>query len=616
MRWSFPSNNNGEINGIGHSGIETFQGSPLKSLAREICQNSLDASLNGMMTEIEFKTFQINNSDLPDVESLENAFIKSEEFWKDQKVRKTKDFLARGINTLTDETISFLRISDFNTTGLRGSRGEFNTPWCNLTKSSGASDKVGTAGGSFGIGKFAPFACSSLRTVFYNTLDDLGETAFQGISRIISFKDDSGEITTGVGFCGGENNTPVVRNISLDPSFSRETSGTDIYVSGFIYHKTNWKELIISSILDGFLYAVFDNKLKVIVEDVVIDKTTLPELLDDYAELVTENADKYYNVLTSPKTTWFEENFFNKGLIRLGLIIEEDYPRSVAMIRKSGMKIMDRKGISGIIPFAGVMLILGDDINDFLRQIENPQHTKWEPDRAVGHEALARTYKKALGDFIKAKLGELRGEEESDEIDPSIGEYLPDETNPSDNEKRKETISDKVKDVQVKKVQRAASFKEKAEGKEIGLDEGSDGSPSKGSGNKEKTETKGGNGAGEQQGEGYGSETAPSDLKFKAITPQSLRFVCLDKSEGRYAISFIPSAPTENGHLEIYLSAETQLYRAPLTHAKCLTHSGISLESNVIKGLKYQENKQIRLLITLNYHDLCSMEVKAYGLEA
>ena len=37
MRWSFPSNNNGDVNGISNSGVETFQGTPLKSLAREIC---------------------------------------------------------------------------------------------------------------------------------------------------------------------------------------------------------------------------------------------------------------------------------------------------------------------------------------------------------------------------------------------------------------------------------------------------------------------------------------------------------------------------------------------------------------------------------------------------
>ena len=64
----------------------------------------------------------------------------------------------------------------------------------------GASDKSGTAGGSFGIGKFAPFACSDFRTVFYSTLDKDGVKAYQGVSRLTSFRTASGMVTQGTGF--------------------------------------------------------------------------------------------------------------------------------------------------------------------------------------------------------------------------------------------------------------------------------------------------------------------------------------------------------------------------------------------------------------------------------
>lgn len=40
--WNFSSNNNEKISVISEAGIETFRGKQLKSLAREICQNSLD----------------------------------------------------------------------------------------------------------------------------------------------------------------------------------------------------------------------------------------------------------------------------------------------------------------------------------------------------------------------------------------------------------------------------------------------------------------------------------------------------------------------------------------------------------------------------------------------
>ena len=58
VKWRFPSNDNGENKGINDSGVATFKGTPLKSLAREICQNSLDAMAEGEdKVRIEFSMF-------------------------------------------------------------------------------------------------------------------------------------------------------------------------------------------------------------------------------------------------------------------------------------------------------------------------------------------------------------------------------------------------------------------------------------------------------------------------------------------------------------------------------------------------------------------------------
>ena len=159
--WNFPSNNHGQIVGIADSGVETFKGTPIKSLAREICQNSLDACANSELpVEIEFHTFKISPQDIPDFNSLKEALMASMEFWEIQKNDKARLFFKKALRSINSSEITCLRISDFNTSGLLGSHEEYNSPWCNLTKSSGASDKSGTHGGSFGIGKFAPFACS------------------------------------------------------------------------------------------------------------------------------------------------------------------------------------------------------------------------------------------------------------------------------------------------------------------------------------------------------------------------------------------------------------------------------------------------------------------------
>ena len=82
MKWNFPSNNYAQVTGITESGVETFRGQPLSSLAREICQNSIDATKKGEVTRIEFKHFQLNPKQIPDSIGLEDAFKRS--LWSGQ----------------------------------------------------------------------------------------------------------------------------------------------------------------------------------------------------------------------------------------------------------------------------------------------------------------------------------------------------------------------------------------------------------------------------------------------------------------------------------------------------------------------------------------------------
>lgn len=619
MRWSFPSNNNGDVNGISNSGIETFQGTPLKSLAREICQNSLDASLDESPVTVDFISFELSKEEIPGAEDLCDAFNRSLAFWEP---KKAQDFFNTALEVMNAEKIPFLRISDFNTTGLCGSDGEYNTPWCNLTKSSGASDKAVTSGGSFGIGKYAPFACSSFRTVFYSTLDKDGKSAYQGISRITSFRNDNNEITSGVGYWGGENNAPVFnRQLALDPAYSRPKgkTGTDVYIAGF-RKSVDWKSDIVASILDGFLYAIYTGKLVVHVDDITIDNEHLTDLCDDYKEYLTENANNYYEILTTTQSV--DIDFKNMGLIRLWIAIRPDRPdmhRKVAMIRKTGMKIMDKGGISGNIPFAGVMLIEGEKINDFLRSLENPQHTKWEPDRCTRGRQYAQNIIRDLISFIKDELEKLKPEDDSDEVDPSVGEYLPDESDGegADGRQEEEVISNTIKSVEVTISRpKASSGTQAANGKDA---EAGD--------EREETESNDGTGSGHNGGRGGGTRSGDGDGRgdgkgphkegkkknLVSILPLKARVVCLSKDRGEYSVTFVPSISADNGYIELFMSAETQNYTAPIVHAVGIGQQGIEIENNKVKNIAFTEKKPVRLKVTIAYHDYCSMEVKAYG---
>jgi len=619
VNWSFPSNNNGDVNGIGNSGVETFQGAPLKSLAREICQNSLDAANSDNPVKIEFVPFELEKAYFPNADSLMDAFERSLAFWD---TKKAKDFFTEAIDVMRQDTIPFLRISDYNTTGLTGSDGEYNTPWCNLTKSSGASDKAGSAGGSFGIGKFAPFACSSFRTVFYSTLDETGRSAYQGISRITSFRDENGAITTGVGYYGADGNAPVFDQLFLDPQFRRDAqqTGTDVYIAGF-RKSPDWKSDIVAAILDGFLYAVYTGKLIVRVDDITIDSSHLASLCEDYKEFFSENADKYYEILTSTESV--DIDFNNMGLIRLWIAIRPDRPdmhRKVAMIRKTGMKIMDKGGISGNVPFAGLMLIEGDIINDFLRSLENPQHTKWEPDRCSKGRLFAQGIIRDLVKFIKDTLDKLQPEDDVDEVDPSVGEYLPDEDDDAaqTGNQGEETISNTIKSIERTKATPKRSFEPVSpDGEEAEIDDesGEQTDSDDGSGAGHNGGHGGGNhsGTGDGHGNGIGSQPGENHRRPAVIKPLKKRVVCLNKETGEYSVTFVPAVSAENGCVELFMSAETQNYNAVITAVKGLGQSGLTADGNKINGIVFVEKQPVRLRVTIDYHDYCSMEVKAYG---
>mgnify|MGYP005758076599 FL=1 len=90
IKWRFPSNDYGENKGINDSGVSLFRGTPLISLAREICQNSLDAAIKEK-TIVEFNMFKIPSKQLPGHDDLLDTFHRCLDFWSGQKAQATKE---------------------------------------------------------------------------------------------------------------------------------------------------------------------------------------------------------------------------------------------------------------------------------------------------------------------------------------------------------------------------------------------------------------------------------------------------------------------------------------------------------------------------------------------
>ncbi len=622
VMWRFPSNDYGENKGINDSGIAMFRGTPLKSLAREICQNSLDAAKQDKVI-IEFNLFKIPTKDIPGVSVLKDAFLKCKEFWSIQKGSTTKDFFSNAIKIVENDETVVLRISDFNTSGLLGSREEINTDWTNLTKSSGASDKKGTAGGSYGIGKYAPFACSDYATVFYSTYDINKEEAYQGISRLVTFRREDGTTTQGIGYYGNEHNTPVYEQLYLDPNFKRSDVqfGTDIYICGYKFGDEDWEKGIIISILDGFLGAIWNENLEVIVGNKEIKKENLKHLIEEYNDELTGNTQKYYELLVSDETQWLSEDFNRLGNIKLGILLgDQDAPRKVAMIRKTGMKILEKDRFHSRVPFTGIMFLEGKKLNERLRLIENPEHTEWQPERAT-NPIQAKELVKALYSKIRQFIEEIITSSSVKEIDAiGVGTFLPDIDDKEENKADEEVVSNKILDVDkkiVKKKTTAGQKNGKIESKDSENDY--DYYHMEPYGDEEEWFHNGGKviNPGPKAGQEAHIEEGEDKKRPKKTEVALTKFVpvCVDKDKGIYVCVLEPSVNSDEGEIHIFLSAETQSYAVKIINASVNGGTTVSVKDNIISNLKLKKGSSLRIKIEIDYFDICSLEVKLYAVK-
>lgn len=167
IMWRFPGNRFTNDNGLDTADMETFKKDAISSLARELCQNSIDAKRKDAKgpVRIVFKSFEVQRDRIPGIDRISSQIDDCIDTWRTN--RKIFSQLNEMKTQIEQEKIMCLRISDFNTTGLVGVSGDDKSPWRYLVHGSGISDKSSTSGGSKGIGKFATFVCSHFNTLSF-----------------------------------------------------------------------------------------------------------------------------------------------------------------------------------------------------------------------------------------------------------------------------------------------------------------------------------------------------------------------------------------------------------------------------------------------------------------
>ena len=74
----------------------------------------------------------------------------------------------------------------------------------------------------------------------------------------------------------------------------------------------------------------------------------------------------------------------------------------------------------------------------------------------------------------------------------------------------------------------------------------------------------------------------------------------------------VPSENGVNSSIELFLSAETQKYVAPIKKAS-LIGGNMEWRGNVCSGLTFIKGQPLRISLELDYYDFCSMEVVMYA---
>ena len=469
LSWCFSPLGAGNKVGVNDAGIGIFKKRPYIGLAKEILQNVLDAkdpAIKGPARAC-FEIISIGQEDLPGRERLSEVIKRCYDYYHDGddgiKMGMIRDAAEKYLDS--SATIPVLKISDYNTIGLTGTHAEKGTNWTGLVREVGATNKSHGSSGSFGVGKFAPYNFSAIRTLIYSTKNKDGETALQGKTILTTFRDNDGKLKQNIGLFGFEedDDSKAVFNFNDVPEvFRRESTGTDIYILG-AKKDPDWIHQTAISVLDFFFYAIFMNDLEVVIrendQEVLIRKDKLPDLIDWYTEYCKDkeiefDAPVFWEVLqnTSGKTKKFTTTIRNKGEVELYLMLDSDfYDRRIMEMRKAGMKIQEDTGFRIGAYFHGIFIATGagsksdepeDNINSFLRKCENQAHDTWSKDEYEENKEEADKVIKEIHAWILEQVKSLMPKEEAEETDAyGLSDLLPNQFGSGGEEQQEEAYA-------------------------------------------------------------------------------------------------------------------------------------------------------------------------------
>ncbi len=601
--WEFPLNNFGRIDGLNDSGIHHFMSDPIISMTREVLQDSLDAVFDKTKPVIViFEKFDLLVSDLPEFDQLENIFIQCLATWKENQ--EAANFFDNALKLIREsKKIPILAIRDFNTTGLENIGDQIRGGFNSLVKSVGVTHKPSTANGSFGIGKHAPFATSSLRTMIYGTYNHQEEKAIQGVAKLASYDTGTGIFTQGTGYYGIKKDLSPLRKISkIHSKFQRQDYGTDKFVIGF-NGKAQWYVEVVEAIVSSYLVAVMEEMLEVRIAGLIINKVNMKAIIKFVMDKKPKSlVGQFYEAYISEHSKVIEKIFLTpKGeeeLIKLFLLTNEGFKKKIAMYRGSGMKIFEKDRFRTPIEFSGVIVVQGKRLNEIFRKMEPPTHDKWEANLylpGLGEpQDYAKNLMKDLNEWLRDETKKLILEKEEDVIElKGLENILPNVTEqeaPFKKINEQSAINEKVIKINYKKVAVIRNSYSKQEKGKIKR------------GRKEK-------------------EVEKTPLKENSINKRStttqrrpraeverIRLFRKNDEENRYRLIVVPS---EIGDLTLTVKIAVEVGKANDVQIKNVFHEGkaVTFEGNKIGPIEVVEKNKLIIDVEFETMSRYSLEV-------
>ena len=113
INWRFPPNNGGTIQGFNDSGIATFKGAELyNNLAREICQNSLDAKREDEdHVVVKFDLKSLPKDQFEAIYSFDDIIKECKEYWGLDELR-FKSFIEEAEALLEEKMDRWMYLED------------------------------------------------------------------------------------------------------------------------------------------------------------------------------------------------------------------------------------------------------------------------------------------------------------------------------------------------------------------------------------------------------------------------------------------------------------------------------------------------------------------------